>query len=85
MVSDSRDLVLRFGILPGHDPDSDTGLLGVFGTISGLSGISPVRRKAERTVVFLNVCPWIVVSAARNSTLLKSEHPVRVATSIASA
>ena len=54
-------------------------------TTSGLNGVSPVWRKAERMVVRLNVCSPMVLSAAKNSSLLKSEQPVRVAVSTASA
>ena len=54
-------------------------------TISGLNGISPVRRKVERMVSRLNVCSQTEPSAAQNSSLLESEQPVRVATSTASA
>ena len=64
-------------------------MLGGFGvaggnllsTMSGLNGISLVWRKAERMVVRLNVCSRTVLSAAKNSSLLKSEQPVRVAAS----
>ena len=57
----------------------------LLGIKSGLNGISPVWRKAGKTVVRLNVCSRTVLSAAKNSSLLKSEQPVRVAASTASA
>ena len=68
---------MRLGILPGHN----IGLFNLLSIISGLNRINPVCRKAERTVVFLNVCLRIDVSAARNSSLLKSEYPVCMAAS----
>ena len=54
-------------------------------TISGLDEISPVWRRAERIVFRLNVCSQTVLSAAKNSSLLESEQPVRAAVSTASA
>ena len=54
-------------------------------TMLGLNGISPVWRKAEIMVVYLNICLRMELSAAKNSSLLKSEQPVRVAASTASA
>ena len=52
---------------------------------NSLSRISPVWRKAEGMLVRLNVCSRMVLSATKNSSLLKSKKPVRLATPTASA
>ena len=72
------------GVYGGSSSDSEPAF-SLSSTISGLNGISPVCRKAERIVVYLNVFLRIAVMADKNSSLLKSVHPVRVASSIASA
>ena len=54
-------------------------------TMSGLNGISPVWRKTERMEFRLNVCSRTALSAAKNSSLLKSEQSVRVVASTVSA
>ena len=59
------------------------GTANLLNTISGLNGINPVWRKAERMVVLLKVCSRIEVRAERNSSLSKSEHPFRVARRLA--
>ena len=70
------------GVCGGSDSESAARLSSI---TSGLNGMSPVCRKAERIVVYLNVLFRIAVIADKNSSLLKSVHPVRVATLIASA
>ena len=54
-------------------------------TIEGLNGISPIFRNADRMVEVLKVCDRIDSSEEKNSTLLNSQHPVRVVASKASA
>ena len=68
----------------GSSSDSESAF-SLSSTISGLNGICPVCRKAERIVVYLNVLLRIAVMADKNSGLLKSVHPVHIASSIASA
>ena len=72
---------VRGGVLGG------LGLGAVAGNLlSTMSGLNGIRRKAERVIVRLNICLRTEFSAARNSSLLKkSEQPVRVAASTASA
>ena len=73
-------MVRRAGVL-GVEIGAGAGWSGgnLLSAISGLDGICPVQREA---VFFLKVCFWIEESAERNSSLSKSEHPVRVAASI---
>jgi hypothetical protein len=52
-------------------------------TILGLRGQIPVAQNADLMVWYLKVCLRIVSIAARNSSLLKTSHLVRVACSIA--
>ena len=53
-----------------------SGTQSVRGGVSGGLGVAVVR---------LNVCSRMVLSAAKNSSLLKSKQPVRLATPTASA
>ena len=83
-----RGTVLSSGVQPAGG-----GVLGGLGvaagnllrTMSGLNGIGSVWRKAKRMVVRLSTYSRMVLSPAKNSSSLKSEQPVRVAASTASA